>query len=392
MSGVKLNRAFLMVFAGGHWLGQSGTCQVPKVSLVPNDSAIRQILVDRIDKYRQSVGIVVGVIDPRGRRIVAYGNRDHGDAAVLNGDTVFEIGSITKVFTTLLLAEMVQRGEVALDDPVAKYLSAKVRVPERGGRQITLRDLATHTSGLPHDPSNLSPQDPANPVADYSVEQLYSFLASHSLQRDIGIRYEYSNVGVSLLGHALASRLGMDYEELLAARILRPLGINSTRFYINQAMNQRLAPGHSYLLERLPNWDMGALTPGGGLKSTASDLLTLLGVALGYQDTPLASAMANTMNVRRPAGHPDRQTGLGWEILTLLPGYEFISHSGATGGYRTFVGMDRGTPSGVVVLSNAATPSNIVGHRHAPFESRNPAGRREVARSSETEEGGACRG
>ncbi len=102
------------------------------------------------------------------------------------------------------------------------------------------------------------------------------------------------------------------------------------------------------------------MTPGGGLQSTANDLLALLGVALGYQDTPLASAMASTINVRRPAGHPDRQTGLGWEILTLLPGYEFISHSGATGGYRTFVGIDRGTRSGVVVLSNAATPSNIV--------------------------------
>ncbi len=218
-----------MVLASGHWLGQSGPCQV---------------------------GIIVGVIEPKGRRIVAYGKRDHGDAAVLNGDTVFEIGSITKGFTTLLLAEMVQRGEVALDDPVAKYVPAKVRVPARGGRQITLRDLATHTSGLPHDPSNLSPQDPANPAADYSVEQLYSFLSSHTLRRDIGIRYEYSNVGVSLLGHALANRSGMDYEGLLAERILGPLGIASTRFSLNQAMNQRLAPGDNYLLERLPNWDM----------------------------------------------------------------------------------------------------------------------------------------
>lgn len=180
---MKLNRGVLIELAAPFWLAQPCASQVPKASLVPNDSAIRQILVDRIDKHRQSVGIVVGVIDAKGRRVVAHGERDQGDPAALNGDTVLEVGSITKVFTALLLADMVQRGEVTLDDPVAKHLPT--RVPERGGRQITLRDLATHTSGLPRDPSNMSPRETQRtPVLSEAIPNVrYIQSSSHSRDR-----------------------------------------------------------------------------------------------------------------------------------------------------------------------------------------------------------------
>jgi CubicO group peptidase (beta-lactamase class C family) len=126
----------------------------------PADGDIRKILADRIDAQKQSTGIVVGVIDDEGRRLVA-----HGDVA---NDSIFEIGSVTKVFTSLLLADMVQKGEVALTDPVAKYLPPEAKMPERGGKAITLEHLATHTSGLPRMPSNFAPKDPKNPYADYT--------------------------------------------------------------------------------------------------------------------------------------------------------------------------------------------------------------------------------
>src|SRR5207247_7912726 len=132
---------------------------------------ILKILAQRIDQSRQSVGIVVGVIEPQGRRIISYGALAKGEKRPLNGDTVFEIGSITKVFTSLLLSDMVQRGEVALTDPIAKYLPAGVKMPERGGRAITLQDLSTHTSGLPRLPGNMTPKDPENPYADCSLQQ-----------------------------------------------------------------------------------------------------------------------------------------------------------------------------------------------------------------------------
>ncbi len=153
-------------------------------AVAPSDAEIRGILEQRIDAMHRSVGIVVGVIDAHGRRIVAYGHLNQGDARPLNGETIFEIGSVTKVFTSLLLADMVQRGEVALDDPVAKYLPASVKVPQRDGKQITLVDLATHTSGLPRLPTNLKPKDASNPYADYTVDDLYEFLSSYKLTRD----------------------------------------------------------------------------------------------------------------------------------------------------------------------------------------------------------------
>src|SRR5580700_7980469 len=131
---------------------------------VPSTGEIREILVKRVDQQKQAVGIIVGVIDPNGRRIVAYGNLANGDARTLDGDTIFEIGSVTKVFTSLLLADMVNRKELALDDPAAKYLPENVRMPERSGKSITLLDLSTHSSGLPPMPSNQKPE------ANYTID------------------------------------------------------------------------------------------------------------------------------------------------------------------------------------------------------------------------------
>jgi D-alanyl-D-alanine-carboxypeptidase/D-alanyl-D-alanine-endopeptidase len=319
---------------------------------VPSDAEIRRILIERIDKYRQSVGIVVGVIEPRGRRVVAYGNLASGDPRPLNGDTVFEIGSITKLFTSLLLADMAERNEVALADPVAKYLPATVKVPERRAEQITLEDLATHKSGLPRMPANVDPRDPGNPFAEYSVEQLYGFLSSYQLPRDIGERFEYSNIGGALLGHALAQRAGVNYETLVQNRITQPLGMKSTRVTLTPDMKSRLALGHAYALEPTPNWDLGALGAAGALRSTANDLLTFLSANLGYTKTPLSQSMAAMLKVRRDR---DRGTiGLGW-FLDLRGGLEIISHSGSTGGYQSYIGYDPKARIGVVVLSNSGT-------------------------------------
>jgi CubicO group peptidase (beta-lactamase class C family) len=327
-------------------------------SSVPPDSEIRKILVERIDKDRQSVGIVVGVIEPTGRRIVAYGSLDKGDKRPLDGDTVFEIGSVTKVFTSLLLADMVQRGEVALTDPVSKYLPAGVKMPERGGRQITLQDLATHTSGLPRLPSNLTPKDPANPYADYSVEQLYQFLSSYELTRDVGSQYEYSNLGGGLLGHVLARRAGMDYEILVRSRIFAPLGMTSTGIGLSPEMKARLAVGHDDKLVSVANWDLPTLAGAGALRSTANDMLIFLGANLGYIKSPLAPAMAAMLTVRRPTGVPGLEIALGWHISTR-DSHEIIWHNGGTGGYRSYIGYEPKNGVGVVILSNAETAAGV---------------------------------
>jgi serine-type D-Ala-D-Ala carboxypeptidase/endopeptidase len=328
-------------------------------SPVPTDAEIRKILMERIDTFHQGVGIVVGVIGPQGRGVIAYGSLDKGDPRPLNGDTIFEIGSATKVFTSLLLADMVQRGEVALNDPIAKYLPADVKVPQRGGRAITLVDLSTHTSGLPRMPTNFQPKDPANPYADYTVEQLYQFLSAYQLTRDIGSQFEYSNLGGGLLGNVLARRAGMDYEALVRSRITGPLGMTSTAITLSPEMKARLAVGHNDQLKAVSNWDIPALAGAGALRSSANDLLTFLAANLGYTSSPLAPAMAAMLAVRRPTGSPGLgEIGLGW-LIAKPASDEIVWHNGGTGGYRSFIGYDRTTRVGVVVLSNTFTAAGV---------------------------------
>ena len=148
-------------------------------------AAIKSILVERIDAARRGIGIVVGVIDASGRQIVSHGRLSRDGEEQPEGDTAFEIGSITKVFTSILLADMVERGELALDDPIVKFLPESVQVPGSEGRPITLRDLATHRSGLPRMPENFAPADVDNPFADYTLEQMYQFLSGYDLPRDV---------------------------------------------------------------------------------------------------------------------------------------------------------------------------------------------------------------
>src|SRR5262249_23511305 len=234
---------------------------------------IREILIKRVDQQKQAVGIVVGVIEPAGRRVVPYGNLANGDPRTLDGDTIFEIGSVSKVFTSLLLADMVSRKEVALDDPAAKYLPEHVKMPERSGKSITLLDLSTHSSGLPRLPNNLRPKDPRNPYAGYSVDDLYQFLSGYSLPRDPGSEFEYSNLGGGLLGHVLACRAGTDYESLIGIRITRPLSMPDTRITLSSSMKKRMATGHNALLAPVLNWDFPSLAGAGALRSTANDML-----------------------------------------------------------------------------------------------------------------------
>jgi CubicO group peptidase (beta-lactamase class C family) len=324
----------------------------------PTDAEIRAILADRIDKLHQNVGIAAGIVDANGRRFVCYGNFSVKDLRPVGNDTVFEIGSTTKVFTSTILADMVQRGEVSLDDPVAKYLPAEVKMPQRGGKQITLVDLATHTSGLPRLPSNLAPKDPGNPYADYTVANLFQFLSSYELTRDIGSQFEYSNMGAGLLGQALARRANTDYEGLVRARITGPLKMENTRIALSPEMKSRLAVGHNEARQPAANWDLPTFAGAGALRSDARDMLTFIAAHLGYVESPLGPAMAAMTKVRRAGGGPQMDIALAWHVAKRERG-EIFWHNGGTGGYRSFMGYDPKSRVGVVVLSNMMTSAGV---------------------------------
>jgi len=331
-----------------------------RAQAIPDDE-VRNILQDRTDRAHQSVGIVAVTFGSDRENITTtYGRSDAKNDRPLDGDTVFEIGSITKVFTTLLLAEMVTRGEVALDDPVAKYLPGKGAIPSRNEKQITLLDLATYTSGLPRLPDGIE-NTSENPYAAYTIAQLYAFLSNYTLRFDPGTHYEYTNLGFGLLGHVLALRASASYEELVVSRICAPLGLEDTRILLNTSMRERLAQGHLSNLKPTSNWDFPTLPGAGALRSTANDLVKFVRAnRLSGTGAPLRAAMDMLLQTRRPTDIPDTEISLGWFIRTRYND-EMIWKIGRTGGYTAFAGFSNRLKSGAVVLSNSANPINDIG-------------------------------
>jgi serine-type D-Ala-D-Ala carboxypeptidase/endopeptidase len=297
-------------------------------------------------------GVVVGWVTPEESHVYGYGRFSAKDGRRPDGRTVFEIGSITKVFTSLLLANEVNAGRMSLDDPVQKYLPDSVKMPRKGDRPITLQDLATHTSGLPRMPNNFHPKDPSNPYADYTVDRLYEFLNACRPARAPGEAYEYSNVGVGLLGHVITREAGQDYQTLLRERITRPLGMIDTRVTLDDDLRRRLPPGHDADGAPQPNWDLAALVGAGGIRSTADDLLRFASaqLGLGHVDGDLAAAIALT-HVHRTKGIPNADLGLAWHFQDG----RILTHSGQTGGYHSTLMIDPQNRTAVVVLTNAGT-------------------------------------
>ncbi|MBX3146189.1 MAG: beta-lactamase family protein [Gemmatimonadales bacterium] len=325
----------------------------------PSDDAIQAILDGQVTAKR-TVGLVIGLIETDGtRRIFTAGQSGH-PGLPLNGKTVFEIGSITKVFTTGLLAEMVSRSEVELSDPVQKFLPAGVTMPSRNGRQITLRDLAIVHSGLPDMPSTFKPVDSSNPYAGFTVKEMYEFLSAYTLPRDIGAHYEYSDLGMGLLGHVLGLRHGMGYFQAIYERILQPLGMRDTRIDLTPSMQTRLAQGHDADGTPVPTWDAPALEGAGALRSTVDDMLLFLAASTHPASTPLGRILASTHAPQAATGFPHLSVGLGWHLLTR-PSGSIVWHNGGTGGYRTFLGFDPARRVGVVILSNSAIGADDVG-------------------------------
>ncbi len=338
-----------------------------------SDDEIKAILRERIDIAKRGVGIVVGLIDEKGTRIVSYGKPSVTSEKQLDGDSVFEIGSITKSFTAILLADMAARGEVSLDDPISKYLPASVKTPVVNGNEITLEQLSRHTSGLPRLPPNMQPKDPANPYADYTVAQLYAFLNDYKTTRPFGVTTEYSNLGAGLLGHILALRAGTDYETLVRTRILAPIKMDSTAITLTPAMRERMTTGH-YQRVAVSYWDLPALAGAGALRSSANDMLKYLAANMGFKG---ATATADTASLlaamqrthRNTTDTPDVGFGLGWSMNKSFD-QKIVAHGGGTGGYLTFVAFEPQRKRGVVVLSNSNSDiSDIAMHL---LDSRRP--------------------
>src|SRR5690554_1015961 len=301
-----------------------------------------------------NTGIVVGIVTPKGTDYFSYGVKSLKTNELVDENSVFEIGSISKTFTGLLLADMVEKEELNLDDPIQSILPEGITAPTRNGESIKLYQLSNHTSSLPRMPSNIIMENPANPYADYTEKQMYHFLNNYELTRDIGSELEYSNYAVGLLGYLLAAKHEITYEELLMQSITQPLGMDNSRINLTSKMKENLAKGHNGGIE-VENWDLPTLAGAGGIRSTAVDMIKYISANLNLEKSSLSSAIQLThQNV------DNELVGLGWFIMEKEED-TIIWHGGLTGGYATFSGFIKDKNIGVVVLSNSVANIDDIG-------------------------------
>jgi CubicO group peptidase (beta-lactamase class C family) len=306
---------------------------------------------------RSKAAIIIGFVDPDGTKIFGFGNMSTAHNLPVNQNTFFNIGSITKTFTTLLLADMVNQGIVNLNDPIEKFLPPAVKVPQFNGKKITLEDLADHTSGLPEWPSNVWLNNTVGNInPDYNATQLYQALSDTKLTREPGSQVQYSSFGIGVLGHILSLKSGgIPFEQLVKERILDVLGMNDTKIALSQdEINNRFPVGHldgkEIITPRVPT----ILADSGAFRSTGPDMLKYISANLGLIHTKLDDAMQlghlirHSSIIANPMNYSEYR-GLGWRIITDF-GSETITHTGAINGWNAFVGYIPTKQIGVLAM------------------------------------------
>ena len=326
-------------------------CATPAFAVSSDD--VRTALQQRFKDDRTGACIAAGVIDD-GAVATAYYCADPKSQRPYDDHTAFEIGSVTKTMTAALLAEFIARGEVTLDDPIAKLLPPGTRVPSFNGHDVTIGQIVTHTSGLPVLPARQRPMNLKNPYADVTERDLLDALAATRLTREPGSKWEYSNFAMMVLSYALAKRSGTDYETLLRERLLTPLGMNET-YVARRPPQVHLAQGHLATGAPAIPWDFHPDMAGvGGVRATLPDMLRYLEGELGTRDSAITPALARTQDQVADVGH--HRMGMNW-FLSTVNGDTRIFHEGATGGYSSFAGFDRAAKRAVVLLSDTGLTS-----------------------------------
>lgn len=300
---------------------------------------------------RPNGALVIGLVQQGKAFTAGFGRVSSTNASTPDATTIFEIGSITKVFTGIALARMVHDGKLRLEDTIEKSLPPDVELPV-ALRPITLVQLATHTAGFPRLPDNLDLSDAnaANPYSHYTSKELYEYLRVAKLSHPPGRKSDYSNLGAGVLGHILELRAGKSYEQLVHESICEPLGMSDTAITLSAAQQARLAPGHNSDGKVVPNWDFAVLAPAGGLRSCVHDLLKFVQANLATNHSTLGPALALAQQPHFKSWI--EMVGLCWQMSDTPEGLRVHWHNGGTGGYVSFLGFDAKYQTGIAMLSS----------------------------------------
>lgn len=333
----------------------------PRPDAAGGEDEVYRMVRHRIQEQRAAHAAILATSSGAGSRIIAVRDPGSSDDYILGGDTIFEIASLSKIFTALLFAVEVVNNRLRLDDPLQDHVPPGVQAPVFEGHQITLMDLATHGSGLPLRPSNLatSAPDALDKYAGYTLEQLYAALPNYRLTRAPGARFEYSNLAYAVLGQGIAFREGRPFADVLRERVLDPLGLDDTSLDDDPANARRRAQGHSFDLEPVGMTSDGALSPASGLRSSARDLLKLIDLFLSQKGPEdLVTAARIMLSFERPGDDDSTRMVLGWR-KTIMHGETYYWSNGSGDGSRTFMGFNPARGTGVVALADAASGAGL---------------------------------
>ncbi|KAA2283500.1 serine hydrolase domain-containing protein [Candidatus Nitrosocosmicus agrestis] len=321
------------------------------------EPAIKEFIINKVLNKSKS-SMVIGFIDPNGTKVYSFGNISDTNNAPVDGNTIYDIDSLTKTFTTLALANMVKDGIVNLDDPIEKFLPTNVSAPQFNGFDITLADLATHTSGLPYMPSNIWVNETAGEInSAYSISDLYEGLSNTTLLSKPGTKFLYSDFGMGLLGQILIhiEGEGTTYEQLVKNRILNVLGMNDTKISLSEdELLNRLPDGHlngsTVLTPKIPD----SIAAAGAFHSTTNDMLKYLAANMGLLHTSLDDSIhlqhliRHSVQMQNPLNYYE-YVALGWGILSNLS-IELLNHQGSFLGWNSFIGFIPSEQKGIVIL------------------------------------------
>ena len=327
------------------------------LSFVSVGQSFEELIKERVTS-EETPGIVVGIFENGRTNYYAFGVSDVTTQKPVTTKTLFEIGSITKTFTTSALSLLSIQNQLRLVDPVQRFLPTTVSMPQKNGKQITLLHLATARSGLPRMPGNFAPLNAQNPYIDYTEKELTAFLNNSELAREPGIQYEYSNLGMGLLGYALSRQQNMPYGKMIKQMIWSPLEMKQT-FISGDTKSDWLAAGHMDQ-NKVTAWtwdDKSVLVGAGGIVSTIEDMMKYLIAQLSDEKTELHQAFRLAHQERTDAGKLTVQMGLGWHIME----HKYVFHNGGTGGFRSFAGFDPEQKRAIMIMVNSTTAADDLG-------------------------------
>lgn len=315
---------------------------------------------EKFMKDQDAYGLVIGVYKNGRSSITGYGVTEKGGSHTPDSNTLFELASTSKLFTTATLQVLCDRGVLHPDDKIGDLLQGKVQLPPVA-QQTTLRHLATHTSGFPSLPESfiLKMTDENDPYRALNMQDLYDYLKTCAGKQPEG-KFEYSNFGMGLLGQLLALKTNEDYETLVKKELLLKLGMTATTVTLDSNAAMLLAQGYNEAGNPNPVWTDHVLTGAGSFISNAADMLQFIKANLREAYSPLSASLLKTQEKQG-----DPETGLGWilpdRMDRLIGTGNVIWHNGMAGGYASYLAIDKTTQCGVIILSNKAVDVTALG-------------------------------